>query len=72
LLKKLNKNLRFSHFAVETFGRRLAFGRRYAEKTYSSPPWSLSRRKPPPIPTKIREKDNKPALRISGFMILYV
>jgi len=38
-------------------------------KTYSSPPWSLSRRKPPPIPTKIRENDNKAAFKISGFMV---
>jgi hypothetical protein len=40
-------------------------------KIYSSPPCSLSRRKPPPIPTKIREKDKKAALKISGFMIVY-
>jgi hypothetical protein len=39
-------------------------------KTYSSPPCSLSRRKPPPIPTKIREKDKKAALKISGFIVL--
>jgi len=28
----------------------------------------LSRRKPPPIPTRIREKDKKAALKISGFI----
>jgi hypothetical protein len=28
----------------------------------------LSNRKPPPIPTKIKEKDKKAALKISGFI----